>query len=186
MKILEFLVISVFCSAMAMTAYAQNDQRQYDRAIEKLNQTVTKTERFYALGDAAKAAYNVGNMDQARYLTEELQRMMAEYSDDWNYGNAVHDVHVVLGRLAISEGRIEAAKAHLLEAGKSPGSPQLKTFGPNMSLARDLLQNGEKEVVLKYFKLCAKFWSKKSSKLPKWTQEVQEGLIPDFGANLTY
>jgi len=56
---------------------------------------------------------------------------------------------MVLGRLALRDGNIAAAKAFLLEAGKSTGSPQMNSFGPNLSLAKDLLQKGEKEVVIK-------------------------------------
>jgi len=58
---------------------------------------------------------------------------------------------VILGRLALREGRIEDAKHHLIEAGRSPGSPQMDSFGPNVSLAKDLLERGEKEIVIEYF-----------------------------------
>ena len=184
MRHIPFWIIGLLCLGWLSASGAQDYQRQYDRAIDKLNRAITKAERFYALGPAAKTAFNVGNKDQAKYLAEELLNMTGYYLDDWNYGNAVQDVHVVLGRLSLAEGRTESAKAHLFEAGKSPGSPQLKTFGPDMSLARDLLLKGEREVVLTYFKLCAKFWMKKFSKLPEWTKEVQNGRIPDFGGNL--
>ena len=40
----------------------------------------------------------------------------------------------------MDEGRIEEAKRHLLAAGRSSGSPVLGSFGPNMSLAKDLLE----------------------------------------------
>jgi len=178
--------LAILIFALFTAAHAQTDQRRYDQATEKLNRAESKIERFYALGDAAKASFDFGNKDQARWLAEELQNMVGDYPTDWNYGNAVHDVNIVFGRIAVSEGRIEDAKAHLLGAGKSPGSPQMNSFGPNMSLAKDLLEIGEKEVILKYFKLCAKFWKKKFSKLDQWTREVQSGQIPNFGANLIY
>lgn len=178
-----FAIISIF--AMAILASAQSS-KQYDQAMDKLNRAETKQDRFYALGAAAKASFNAGHAEQAKWLAEELQNMLADFPADWNCGNAIHDAHIVLGRLAVSEGRIEVAKAHLLAAGKTPGSPQLSTFGPNMSLARDLLHKGETDAVLKYFKLCARFWGKKSSKLPQWTLEVQRGQVPDFGANLNF
>jgi hypothetical protein len=172
--------------ATTILASGQSGNREYDQAMDKLNRAETKQDRFYALGAAAKVSFNAGHAEQAKWLAEELQNMLSDFQTDWNYGNAIHDVNVVLGRLAVSEGRIEAAKAHLMAAGKTPGSPQLSTFGPNMSLARDLLRQGEKDAVLKYFKLCAKFWGKKSSRLPQWTLEVQRGQVPDFGANLNF
>jgi hypothetical protein len=74
----------------------------------------------------------------------------------------------------------------LLAAGNSPGSPQLNSFGPNMSLAKDLLENGDRETVLQYFEFCRKFWSMGQDKLNQWAENVKAGRMPDFGANLVF
>jgi hypothetical protein len=97
----------------------------------------------------------------------------------------VHDANVVLGRIAAEEGRLEEAKRHLLEAGRSAGSPVLGSFGPNMGLAKDLLERGEQATVLEYFELCRKFWSN-HGKLDEWRKDVEAGRIPEFGGNLIY
>jgi hypothetical protein len=55
-----------------------------------------------------------------------------------------------------------------------------------MSLARDLAEKGEKDVVVEYFDQCRKFWRMGTDKLDKWTKEVRVGIMPDFGANLVY
>lgn len=82
---------------------------------------------------------------------------------------------------------MEEAKQLLLESGATKGSPVLGSFGPNMTLARDLLQNGETEVVLQFFELCEKFWgSSGSQKIAEWTQAVKSGSMPNFGGNLYY
>ena len=80
----------------------------------------------------------------------------------------------------------KARKEHLIEAGKSPGSPQMNSFGPNMTLARDLIVKGDRETVLQYFELCRKFWKMDYGKLNQWTQDVKAGRTPAFGANLVY
>ena len=115
-------------------------------------------------------------------------KLAQKFQKDWNYGNAIQDGNLVLGRISLREGRTEEAKQYLLESGKSPGSPQMDSFGPNMSLARDLLEKGERETVLQYFELCRKFWDRSVSlgKLDQWTKEVKAGQIPDFGGNLVY
>ena len=69
-------------------------------------------------------------------------------------------------------------------AGRTPGSPQLNSFGPNMLLAKELLEKGEREKVLVYFALCAKFWQSGSVQLKLWSTQVKLGSDPDFGANL--
>ena len=65
----------------------------------------------------------------------------------------------------------------LRASGATPGSPQLNSFGPNMSLASDLLQQGETEAVLAYFELCRVFWTMGGSRLDAWTQDVLAGTL---------
>lgn len=71
-------------------------------------------------------------------------------------------------------------------AGDTPGSPQLNSFGPNMTLARDLLQRGETAPVLAYFEQVRRFWKMGGGRLDAWSAAVEAGRIPDFGGNLLY
>jgi len=161
-------------------------QQRYDTAIKRLSEATSETERFYALDDAAKESFAVGKIEEARKYAIELRDLTPRFQTNWNYGNAIQDWNLVLGRIAITEGKIEEAKAHLLAAGASPGSPQMNSFGPNMSLAKDLIEKGDKEVVLQYFDLCRRFWEMHNGQLDTWSKQVKEGKTPDFGANLVY
>lgn len=125
-------------------------------------------------------------MEDADKYARELLTLAPTFQGNWNYGNAIQDGNLVLGRIALHEGQTVEAKQYLLEAGKSPGSPTMNSFGPNMSLARDLLEKGERETVLQYFELCRKFWEMDDGKLDQWSQEVKADKIPRFGANLVY
>jgi hypothetical protein len=40
--------------------------------------------------------------------------------------------------------------------------------------------------VLAYFEMCRVFWKMGGSRLDAWTQAVQAGNVPNFGANLRY
>ncbi len=132
--------------------------RSYEKALQQLGAASTELERFYELGPAAMAAYESGNYLDAKRFAEELKRLTPNYQNDWNYGNAIHTYHSVLGRLAILENDLELASQHLLAAGRTPGSPQLDSFGPNMSLAKELLEQHRVEETLTYFELCQDFW----------------------------
>jgi hypothetical protein len=55
-------------------------------------------------------------------------------------------------------------------------------FGPNFSLARDLLAVGSRDVVLKYCDEVAKFWN--DTRLKTWRAAIAAGQTPDFGDNL--
>lgn len=161
-------------------------QQRLDAAAKRLSDGTTDEQRFYALNAAAKESFATGNIEQARRYAQELLVLLPKFQGNWNYGNAVHDANLVMGRIALREGHRDDAKRYLIAAGNSPGSPQLNSFGPNMSLAKDLLEQREREVVLEYFELCRKFWKMGGAQLDQWSSQVKAGKIPNFGANLVY
>ncbi len=162
------------------------DDRAAARALaqfERAYGVVGDTEGHSLLVDLAKTALLAGRTEKARSYAES---MLSIDAPDWNLGNRIHHGHLTLGRIALAEGDVEAAMDRLLKAGETPGSPNLDTFGPNMLLAKELLERGEDEVVLRYFEMCAEFWDMGQEELSEWTQIASEGAIPDFGANLVY
>lgn len=154
---------------------------EYERAM---NQQKEPDEKFFLLPDLATVAFNAGDFAKAKAYADELLNMNKETKKNWNSGNAVHHGNLVLGRVALQDGDVDKAKSYLLAAGRTEGSPQLNSFGPNMTLAKDLLEKGEKQVVLEYFDLCGKFWQREE--LDQWRATVKGGGIPEFGANLVY
>jgi hypothetical protein len=113
-------------------------------------------------------------------------RLSQAEPNDWNYGNAVHKAHIILGRVAFAHGDLDTARSELLASARVPGSPQLASFGPNMQLALEMLQAGRKDAVLEYFRLCDKFWEMGHSQLKTWSTDVESGRVPVFGGNLLY
>ena len=116
---------------------------------------------------------------EVKYANALLESVQGQ-EGNWNYGNVIYDANIILGRVALKENNIQKAKHYLLEAGKTPGSPQLNSFGPSMGLAKELLKKGEREVVIEFFQLCAKFWEMGRNRLNDWTTMVKQGVIPDF------
>ncbi len=108
----------------------------------------------------------------------------ARASDDWDKGNRIHQANIMMGRSALRGRDLARARSCLLAAGRTPGSPQLDSFGPSMSFAREMLEAGERETVLEYLKRCRSFWKADQGRLDRWTQEIEEGRIPDFGPSL--
>jgi hypothetical protein len=153
---------------------------------EKALENTAESEKFYMLADLAKVALEADEIDKAKSYASELLSSANRYPNDWNYGNAIHHGNLILGRIALRLGDLTSAKKYLLSAGNTPGSPQLNSFGPNMSLAKELLEKGEMEVVIKYFQLCANFWEMGKDRLEAWTAAVRTSEMPDFGANLDY
>lgn len=151
-----------------------------------LDAATNETERFYALKNAARSSLKSGDMERAHILATELESLSPKYQNNWNYGNAVQDANQVLGHIALSNGNLAEAKRRLLASADSNGSPQMNSFGPNMQLAKDLLEKGEREVVLEYFNRCSAFWKMGKDRLEMWTDNVNKGIVPEFGPNLKY
>lgn len=99
---------------------------------------------------------------------------------NWNHGNVVHWAHITLGRVALGRGDRAAAVEHLLAAGRTPGSPQLDSFGPDLGLAAELLAAGERQAVVEYLGLCRRFW-RRQELLDRWVRELEAGATPDLG-----
>ena len=156
------------------------------RASAELAKAQSPYDRWVALGRAAVWAVDDGDLPRATALAQELLDMAPDYRQDWNYGNAIHKANIALGRVALRRGDRALAARHLLEAGRTPGSPQLDSFGPNMILARELVEQGEREAVLEYLRLCGDFWQMDMGKLAFWKSKVSAGEKPTFASNLLY
>ncbi|MDW3645760.1 MAG: hypothetical protein R8P61_01695 [Bacteroidia bacterium] len=117
-----------------------------------------------------------------------LAKAGKEDQNNWDRGNILHHAHQLLGRIALAKGNTALAIEELLEAGKTKGSPQLNSFGPNMLLAKKLLLAGEAQAVLSYLELCGEFWNNPMANQMRegWIAEIKEGKIPDFMGNLIY
>ncbi len=162
---------------------------------EAAGRALAQFERAYGLSDESgrdglleglgKAALPAGEVEKAR---EYAELMLSRSSQSWNVGSLLHHGHITLGTIALAEGRLAEAKNRLILAGGTPGAPTLNSFGPNMALAKELLELGERGIVLKYFELCSEFWStdRAKEKLRRWSDQVAQGSMPDFGANLIY
>jgi tetratricopeptide (TPR) repeat protein len=164
-------------------AQAKKALAKYERAAELAD----GQEKEGMLVELAKLAFEAGEDAKAKEFATQLLAFGAK-DGNWNSGNAVHHGHLVLGRLALRAGDVDAAKTELLEAGKTTGSPQLDSFGPNMMLAKELIDQGERSVVVEYFDLCREFWNDERDlkTLDDWSATVKAGDVPDFGGNLAY
>jgi len=125
-------------------------------------------------------------MAKAEQHSKQLLQTAPQYPKEWNYGNAIFFGNFVLGRISAKRGNLKEAGQYLLAAGGTPGSPQLDSFGANMTLAKELLERGESQIVLQYLGLCRKFWEDGQQELDEWSTEIRGGKTPDFGANLKY
>ena len=171
--------------------HGQSNVEQLRKALEYFEEAYPKIEdadqKNYTLLKMTRLSFDALDYAKAKkYATQLLAQseIRPPQGDGKPEGEAIHHGNLILGRVALREGDVSQAKSRLLEAGRTSGSPSLDSFGPNMALAKELLETGEKEVILEYFELCKKFWNRQT--LDKWADEIKNEKVPDFGANLDY
>lgn len=157
----------------------------YEKAEIELKKATNDFERFQALEDATKSYYKYEKYNEARKSAEQLLAISQANRNDYNIsGDGYYTAHTILGRIDLLEGRPEQAIRHMFEAAKTPGSAVLASFGPDMSLANDLLARGHKVPVLKFLTECKSFWKYEEGQLDKWIKDINDGRKPDFGQSL--
>jgi len=133
--------------------------------------------RYQGLPLAAKLAYEAGDYAKAEAYAQEVLAA-ADREPKWPQGTARHYGHSVLGLMALRDGRVEEAKEHLRLSGLVAEDGTLGSFGPDVLLARELLQRGEKAAVLAFLEACRAFWSGENGRLALWKQMIEEGKQP--------
>lgn len=145
-------------------------------------------ERFRLLAGErlAALALEAVSPNLADWIAREMLRLAEAHPNDALFGDAVHQAHIALGRIALSNGERDAAVRHLLDAGRAPGKSNLNANGPSMRLARDLLNAGERAAVVEYLELCKPLWDegRREQVLDRWIATIRAGRMPDFGRQL--
>ena len=170
---------------------AHNPYRGTDAALAA--QAFAAFERAYGLSDPddgadlipdlAITAFAAGSPETARGHAEA---MLAASPGDRNQGDYIHYGNLVLGRIALDEGNLEEARDRLLAAGRTRSAPLRRFGGPDMALARQLLDRGQTRIVLQYLELCLDIWERGEQDLRDWIALIDAGRTPDFDHNFVF
>lgn len=169
----------------SLEAFHLTPQRLYewmDHAATRL----TGHDRFEVLPGLAKTAFLAGEIDAAQSHARELLQVAPQYTRDRLYGDALYDGYSVMGRVALRHDNLTLARQYLLNAATTPGSPALTQKGPDMTLAKEMLEKQQAPTVLRFFILCRDFWKSDNGRLAAWSDAVAKHKMPDFGPNLDY
>jgi tetratricopeptide (TPR) repeat protein len=138
--------------------------------------------RAIVLVDLAKAAFDAGERARAARAAEELLRVTAKPFD----AKCAHAGHTLLGRLALRDGNVEEAKRHLRAAGEALARMEgARHFLPSeLWLAKELLERGERGLVVDYLRTCSTGWHDPNHCGEVWAVAIERGEMPDFGRHL--
>jgi len=186
-KLFEIFLIVVGVTYLSMvSAYEESPPcdkcaKESEYSWNPKNRYVTpRLNRFYSLEEEIAAAYSTNDYKRANELLAEYLALADIYKCNWNYGNAIHDANRILGLISLKGGNIEDASYYLLESGKSTGSPQLDSFGPELDLANELLKLGRHEDVKTYLNDISSFWEMNDGSIETWINEINRGELPEL------
>jgi hypothetical protein len=124
-------------------------------------------------GDMAESAFKVGDYAGAAVLG----KIYVESADR----SAVQRANTLLGRVALRTNDVPAARQYLLDSASGRASRYIGVSGPTMILAKELLEKGERDIVVKYLETCLTMWPRGEDLVNLWITEIRNGRIPDFG-----
>jgi hypothetical protein len=170
--------------------YVEDELPPYENWLRGLQAARTEALRYHLpllCRELAQAALEAGELATAKRHAQEWLADNAE-KDFGLHGRIVYDMNEILGRVALREGDVTAAKGFLINAGDVAGAASLDTFGPSMNLARELLLEGERDAVIEYLDLLWKCWGQENGArraaepkqlLQQWKADIQAGEIPE-------
>ena len=141
---------------------------------------------FVQLGRCLLKAFARQDYQAVRRTAAEYLRAAERHRSSANYGNAIHQVNTLLGLIELEADRAERAKRYLLDSARTPGSRQLRAFGPSMLLAQRMLERGHRKAVIEYLEACGSIWRLSFGQLWRWRRQIRQGRTPNFGYNLSY
>lgn len=178
--------------SLAEICFHQKDLGEWRQHAQEMIELGLKFEgerRVGVLPSIAKVCLELGRLDEAARHAKECLELAPKFQETGSFGACVHRGNWVLGRVALQAGRTADAKRHLLASAEVEGTVWAKYFPPNMSLAKELLANNEREAVLQYLERCTEVWRTRpdhEGNFKAWIATIKAGKIPDFGANLRF
>ncbi len=130
-------------------------------------------EAFHFLGDLVLRSTDEKRWEKTELYSKEYLLMSELFKDNWNFGNAIYYGNLGLSQVAFNKKMdSKSAVKYLLAASKTPGSPQLDSFGPFIEPAtRSLLLDLAKSDQVEKWNLAA---------LEHFEQQIRKNETPDF------
>jgi hypothetical protein len=120
-----------------------------------------------------------GKMDEAESKARELLSLAARSANDPEYGDAIFFANLSLGHVMLRRGEKRQAIEYLLAASNAPPTDYLRHESIDMTLARQLVDWGEREAVAQFLDRCARF-NYRGKDLTEWAAQIRKGINPDL------
>jgi hypothetical protein len=117
-----------------------------------------------------------------QFDTSYAQLLLREHGQagDPQYGNAIYTANVIFSQAALEKNDIAGAKSYLFAAVSAPRSQTVEQIGLDTTVVQVLLQRGERDVVLEYFKQGRHLWPLGGGQITRWENILRAGRTPNF------
>ncbi len=154
---------------------ARTAERIRNAPVESLN----ASDRLKMLTYQMEEVFLSGKMDQAKSKALELLAATQKNVSDPACGNAILLANLRLGEMALQRGAKRQSVRYLLAASQAPITDRLRYWEIDMSLARKLVDWGEREPVAQFLEHCSKF-NYQGKVLAEWASQIRKGINPDL------
>jgi hypothetical protein len=118
--------------------------------------------------DQGWQALIAGDLDGAEAAAHALLADDATSDEgEWPAGDRQHMAHILLGYVCLRRGDVDGAASELIRSAQVEATPVLGSFGPDLSLAWQLLLAGRGDEVAQFAQLFSRFWDGPSSRHPR-------------------
>jgi hypothetical protein len=117
------------------------------------------------------------NSWKTRFNSNYASKLLREHGDS---GDAIYSGNLILAQAALDTNDLAGAKRYLLAAAATTGSKTIEEKGLDTTVARVLLQKGEKDTVLEYLHRGRALWPKGAQAITRWENAIKAGRQPNF------
>lgn len=140
---------------------------------------LSQSDKMWLLRGQTEEAFWDGKMDEAESKARELLALAARNTNDPEYGNAIFSANLSLGHVMLRRGDKRQAAGYLLAASNAPSTDDLRYGYIDMTVARQLVDLGEREAVAQFLDRCPQF-NYRSKDLTEWAAQIRKGINPDL------
>jgi hypothetical protein len=151
-----------------------SDPGEKMRLLREADSLATDASGPRVLSSLVLAEFDAGD-DQA---AERDSRRLLQIAG--NNANVYSVAETVLGRLAAAKGDLNEAKARLTASIAMPDSIKNASFQPNMTLAQDLYEAGEKDAVIQFLEASRNVWKFDRGRIDRMISFVKKAPSVDL------
>jgi len=166
------------------------DPRERARLLREAMGFVPEHDTPTSLTELAKAEFESGDDETARRDAQRAVDGAAELAkrNPQQAATLINRGNSVLGRIALARGDVAQARERLRASLQfaAPASINFSVAGPDLSLAEDLVDAGERDAVIEYLEASRQFWPYDRGLTGHYIRSIKAGKKREAFANFTH